>query len=438
MHNHMGCDGQVRAQLREQEYNKVCKVPGIARAMQRYRRGENYMSKKRLSIASTLMLLMLAVVATFNITFFVASEYYSNRLGNFEEMETKYNRFKEVSDIVDKYYVGAASEEEMMDGALTGYIDGMGDEWSTYLNATDYKAVLEKRSRKYAGIGMNVSYDVTNKTFTVTSVTENSPAEKMGIKSMDMLLEIDGKPTSGMSYDTVTDNVRGDVGTQVTLKLLRDGAQVEITLTREMIKTVGVKAQMLEGNVGLIRIEQFQKNVDDEFKQKLNELLSAGATSMIFDVRFNPGGFIDVLVPMLDELLPEGTIISITDKNGKSTDYKSDASCVIMPMAVLTNEYSISAAEFFAASLQEYGTAKVVGDKTHGKGYAQTMIPLSDGAAVNISTSRYYTPKGVSLAGTGIVPEVEIALSPEKLKQFYSLTPEQDDQLQAAIEILKS
>ena len=170
---------------------------------------------------------------------------------------------------------------------------------------------------------------------------------------------------------------------------------------------------------------------------KLQQLLDDGAQALVFDVRFNPGGFVDVLVNMLDELLPKGTVISITDKAGESTTYSSDEECVKLPMAVLCNEYSISAAEFFAASLQEYGVATVVGEHTLGKGYAQTMIPLTGGGALNLSTSRYYTAKGVSLAGVGITPDVESSLSEDKLNRFYTLQPEEDDQLQKALEVLR-
>ena len=166
-------------------------------------------------------------------------------------------------------------------------------------------------------------------------------------------------------------------------------------------------------------------------------MLDDGAQALVFDVRFNPGGFVDVLVNMLDELLPKGTVISITDKAGESTTYSSDEECVKLPMAVLCNEYSISAAEFFAASLQEYGVATVVGEHTLGKGYAQTMIPLTGGGALNLSTSRYYTAKGVSLAGVGITPDVESSLSEDKLNRFYTLQPEEDDQLQKALEVLR-
>ncbi len=394
------------------------------------------MNKRKITTGSMLMLMMLAVVATFNITFFVASEYYNKRLGNFEELEGEYKKFKEVSDIVDKYYVGEADEQAMMDGAMHGYIDGMGDKWSTYLSADEYKTVLEKRENQYAGVGITVSIHEESKNFTITAVAENSPAAKAGIKPFDVLLAVDGKSVASMSYDDVSDAVRGKEGTSVKLTVSHEGVSHAYELKRAEISTPGVKAQMLENKIGLIRIESFSKNVDKEFAQKLKELLAQGAKGLVFDVRFNPGGFVDTLVPILDEILPEGTIISITDKAGQTTDYKSEAECLMMPMAVLTNEYSISAAEFFAASLQEYGVATVVGEKTGGKGYAQNLIPLPDGSAVNISTSRYYTPKGVSLAGKGVTPDEEVSLSEEHLKNFYQLTPAEDEQLQAATKIL--
>ena len=395
------------------------------------------MNKRKLSLGSTLMLLMLAVVTTFNITFFVASEYYSVRLGNFEELEAEYKDFKEVSDIVDKYFVGDYDKDKMMQSALKGYIDGMGDQWSSYLTPEEYDQVLEKREGVYAGVGITVSAGGADNTYTVTAVTEDSPAAKAGIKVLDVLVAVDGENASGLSYDDLNDKVRGEPGTEVTLTMLRAGQQSKYTLKRQEVQAPGVKAQMLEGDIGVIRIESFSKNVDKEFEQKLQGLIDQGAKGLVFDVRFNPGGFVEVLVDMLDRLLPKGTIISITDKEGNSQTYSSDESCIDLPLAVLTNEYSISAAEFFAACLQEYGVATVVGEPTMGKGYAQSMIPLSDGAAVNISVSRYYTPKGVSLAGVGIQPDDEIALSGEKLTNFYTLTPQEDDQLQEALRVVQ-
>ena len=193
---------------------------------------------------------------------------------------------------------------------------------------------------------------------------------------------------------------------------------------------------MLEGNIGFIRIDAFDKGAEQEFETHLQSLVDAGAKALIFDVRVNGGGYADVMSEMLDKLLPKGMIISMTDKNGNTDENYSDDECVGLPMAVLTNRYSISAAEFFAAAIQEYGVGTVVGEKTGGKGYAQTMMPLSDGSALNISTYRYYTPKGNTLAETGVTPDVEVALEEEKLQDFYSLEKEEDTQLQKAIEIL--
>ena len=395
------------------------------------------MNKRKITIGSTLMLLMLAVVSTFNITFFVASEYYNARLGNYEELESEYEKFSEVSSIVDKYFVGEYDKEEMMDAALKGYINGMGDQWSSYLTEEEYQAVLEQREGTYAGVGITISASADGQTFTVTAVAEDGPAEKAGIQVLDQLVAVDGESIAGMSYDDLNNKVHGEPGSQVVLTILRDGRQTEYAIEREEVQTSGVKAQMLDGNIGLIRIESFSTNVDQEFSQKLQQLLDEGAQGLVFDVRFNPGGFVEVLVNMLDELLPKGTIISIADKDGNSTNYTSDEEQVELPMAVLTNEYSISAAEFFAACLQEYDVATVVGEHTLGKGYAQSLIPLSDGGALNISTSRYYTPKGVSLAGVGIQPDEEVEMAPEKLANFYTLQPEEDDQLQAALETLR-
>ena len=193
---------------------------------------------------------------------------------------------------------------------------------------------------------------------------------------------------------------------------------------------------MLEGNIGFIRIDAFDKGAEQEFETHLQSLVDAGAKALIFDVRVNGGGYADVMSEMLDKLLPKGMIISMTDKNGNTHENYPDDECVGLPMAVLTNRYSISAAEFFAAAIQEYGVGTVVGEKTGGKGYAQTMMPLSDGSALNISTYRYYTPKASTLPETGVTPDVEVALEEEKLQDFYSLEKEEDTQLQKAIEIL--
>ena len=395
------------------------------------------MNKKRITLPTALMLMFLAVITTANITLYVAADYYGTRLGNLQASEEKYSKFAEVSSIVEKYFVGEYDEEELMDGAISGYVSALGDKWSGYYTAEEYKLINDDNNNKYAGVGITVSYDTEKDIYTITALTDEGPAQQAGIGINDIIRAVEGKELEGVSQNELVSMVRGEVGTEVTLTIEKQSGEVkDYTLERQEIYTPDITSEMLEGNIGFIRIDAFDKGAEQEFETHLQSLVDAGAKALIFDVRVNGGGYADVISEMLDKLLPKGMIISMTDKNGNTDENYSDDECVGLPMAVLTNRYSISAAEFFAAAIQEYGVGTVVGEKTGGKVYAQTMMPLSDGSALNISTYRYYTPKGNTLAETGVTPDVEVALEEEKLQDFYSLEKEEDTQLQKAIEIL--
>ncbi|MBQ7623996.1 MAG: S41 family peptidase, partial [Clostridia bacterium] len=227
--------------------------------------------------------------------------------------------------------------------------------------------------------------------------------------------------------------VRGEEGTQVEITYRRDGAEKTVSIIRMRIYNESLDARIIGNNVGYVYIDNFQTNADKEFVEKVTDLVEKGVKALVFDVRFNGGGYVSVMNNMLDVLLPEGTVISMVDKAGNTKEFKSDASAIELPMVVITNEYSISAAEFFAAALQEYGVAKIVGDPTGGKGYSQNLFMLKDGSSVNLSTSRYYTPKGESLVDHGVVPDVPVSLTDEETANFYNLTDAQDKQLQAAL-----
>ncbi len=392
--------------------------------------------KKAIGLGTLLMLLFLAVVATFNITFFLSAEYYSMRLSNVQELEARYKKLKDVADYVDEYFVGEYDEQELLDGAVAGYIDALGDRWSSYYSAEQTETLMAEDENSYVGIGVTVSSAEENP-YEIISVTQGGPAANAGIQPFDVMTAVDGTPVSDFaSYDDMLAAVRGEAGTSVVITVQRGTESLDFTVTRAEVYNEQVDAEMLPGNIGLLTIWGFETNVDVEFSEKLDELLAQGATSLIFDVRFNPGGYVDVMYNMLDRLLPEGTVISMSYKDGKSQSFKSDADCIEMPMAVITNAYSVSAAEFFAAALQEYGVATVVGEHTGGKGYAQNLILLEDGSSINLSTAKYYTPKGVSLAGVGVTPDIEVVMSDEDLYNFYQLTNEQDVQLQAAIAAL--
>ena len=390
--------------------------------------------KKSINLGTCLMLIFLSAVTTANICVFGMTELYNKKLGDLQAAEAKYDRLEELMAVVDKYYVGEYDLDAAMDGALAGFIEGVGDKWSYYCNAEEYEALKESNANSYVGIGVTISTEY-NGGYTITEVTRNSPAEEAGLKAFDVITSVDGVDTATFEdYSALVNVVRGEAGTVVNIGIRRGTENLTFDITRAAVFNPGVEARMI-GEIGYISIDGFDRNVDVEFAEKLNELLGQGAKGLIFDVRFNGGGYVDVMSNMLDLLLPEGTIITMSDNSGTTSEYRSAAGQVELPMVVLTNEYSISAAEFFAAVLQEYGVATVVGDHTTGKGYAQTIITLGEGA-VNLSTLKYYTPKGVSLADIGVTPDIEIALSEEDFYNFYSLTDEQDTQLQKGLEAL--
>lgn len=393
------------------------------------------MKKRTISVATALMLVLLTVVATFNITFFASAEYYNKRLGSLSDDESRYAKLKTVADTVKKYFIGDYSEDDALEGAAAGYVDGLGDKWSHYYTAAQTEQLLEAESNSYVGVGLTYSTQESD-LYTVLSVTPESPAAKAGIKVGDVLTKVDGVAveTLGEAADLAA-KVKGEEGTPVTLTVRRGTEELDFTMNRASVYNESVKAEMLDNRIGYLSIDGFETNVDTEFQTKLQDLIDQGAQGLIFDVRWNPGGFLTVLRNMLDLLLPEGTVISTVDKQGAVKEYTSDANCITLPMAVIVNADSVSAAEFFAAALQEYGVASVVGAHTGGKGYSQQLIRLDDGSSINLSTTRYYTPKGNNLAGVGITPDYEVEMDMD-YSEFYYLDHKDDTQLQKAIEVV--
>ena len=398
------------------------------------------MKERKVRIPTALMLMVLAVVGTFNITYFTATEYYNNLLDDLQAQETRYKKLKEVIDIVDKYYIGDYEETDALELAAAGYVAGLGDVWSGYYTAEQTAAIKEDDANQYVGIG--VSYGVQeDNLYEITAVTAGGPADKAGMLPGDRLLTADGVDVTTLeSPDDLGPLVKGEIGTVVTITVDRAGEELTFQITRDTIVVYSVTSALLENGVGYIAIADFNSNVEKEFASHMSSLTAQGAKAFVFDVRNNPGGYVSVMHDMLDSLLPQGPVITMVDKGGSEIPLTSDAACVEVPMAVITNAYSISAAEFFAAALQEYDVATVVGEKTGGKGYSQQTFVLSDGSSVNLSTTRYYTPKGNSLAETGVTPDQTVELSEEDLNLLLSgkLDAAEDEQLQAALQAVIS
>ena len=352
----------------------------------------------------------------------------------------KTSKLDTLSGLIEERFIGEADRTAYEDAAAAAMVAALGDEWSYYIPASQYQAHVESVSNAYVGIGITITVSEDGTGFLITKVNPGGPADEAGMEPGDVIIGIEGQSASGMDAAQARDLVRGEVNTQVRLTVRRENRELEMNVTRMEVLSPVALGQMLPDKIGLITIANFDDRCYDETKAAIDSLLDQGATALIFDVRNNPGGYKHELVNVLDYLLPAGPLFRSEFYTGEVTVDKSDASCLDIPMAVLVNESSFSAAEFFAAALSEYDAAIVVGQQTYGKGYFQTTIQLGDGSAVGLSVGRYTTPNGVSLAGVGITPDVVVEVDEETDFAIYAgtLEPRDDPQIQAAVDALKA
>lgn len=349
-------------------------------------------------------------------------------------VETK---LREIDRIAASRYIGDLDAEAVADYAAVGYVAGLGDQWSSYIPADQYEQY--RMNSEGQGCGIGVAVISTEDSIRVNLVYDDSPAAQAGIEKGDYIVAAAGLTVEADGADAVIDAIRGDEGTEVSVSVRKDGTDEvqELTMQRAVVTQKMAWGQMLDGSVGYIRIENFHDGAAAQFQDTLDGLLADGAQSLVIDVRHNGGGRVKEMSEALDPLLPEGTIMTLRTKDGDETVYSSDADMIDLPIAVLIDDQSISAAEFFAAALQEYDRATLVGTHTTGKGRAQQTFELSDGSAVNLSVEEYFTPNGNSLADVGIAPDIEVTLTEEQQADFYFLTPEGDPQLQKAVESVR-
>lgn len=350
-----------------------------------------------------------------------------------------YSKLSELEWVINNRFVGQADMEQARDAAAEAMVDALGDRWSYYVSAEDYAAYKENKDNAYVGVGITITEREDETGFDIVEVTPGGSAHEQGVLPGDILTEADGQPVAEMTTSQVRDIVRGKEGTKISIGVLRNGEALQFTLERKTIRVAVAKGQMLEGGIGLVRIENFNTNCSKETIAAAKDLLAQGAEKLIFDVRNNPGGYVNEMTKVLDYLLPKGVLFQQEDNNGKTSQIDSDESCLEVPMAVLVNGDSYSAAEFFAAALREYDWAIVVGQQTVGKGYYQYTIDLYDGSAVNLSCGKYFTPKGVNLTEAGgLTPDAEVEVDEQTAAQIASQTISvtEDPQIQAAIEAL--
>ena len=381
-------------------------------------------------ILRALSYVLVAVVAA-TLTLGVYVRFYQREPGKLEVLE----------DLIQERFIGEVDQTAIEDAAASAMVDALGDQWSGYLSAAQYASYQEQMSNSYVGIGITIQVREDNVGFDIVKVEPGGPAAEAGILPGDILVEAAGQDVAALGTGGAKEIIQGEVGTQVEIGVLRAGQELSFTVTRNQIVVIVASGRMLEDNIGLVTINNFNSRCAEESIAAIEALLAEDAEAIIFDVRFNPGGYANELVELLDYLLPEGELFRTVDYAGNEDVDVSDAACLEIPMAVLVNGSSISAAEFFAAALNDYDAAVVVGEPTCGKGYFQKTFSISDGSAVTISVGKYFTPNGVSLADEGgLTPDIPVVMETEAAALLYAdlLEPEDDVQLQAALEALKA
>lgn len=383
------------------------------------------MKKKLLTLGSYVLVAALATVITLAVT--------DHQVG------LAPSKLEQLQELIQERFVGEADQTALEDAAAIAMIDATGDRWSYYIPASEYQSYQEQSENAYVGIGITIQATEEGEGFLIIEVNPDGPAAEEGLMVGDLVIYVEDQDVRDLATTDVRALVRGEEGSFVKMTVLRKGDPWNFNVERRRVLTPVAAYEMLDGNTGLVTIENFDERCAEETIAAIETLLDNGAQRLIFDVRHNPGGYASEMVKVLDYLLPEGELFRTVSYDGKEHVDTSDADCLEIPMAVLVNGGSYSAAEFFAAALKDYDAAVIIGEQTTGKGFYQNTFRLNDGSAVALSVGKYYTPGGISLEGVGVTPDRKVELDEEDSSALYygTLLPEEDEQLQEAILLLK-
>ena len=346
---------------------------------------------------------------------------------------------KYIEETVKESYTGDIDDDQMEEYMYKGMMASLGDPYSAYYTSEEYEELTTETTGSYEGIGVVMQQDVNTGEVKVVRCYEGAPGEKAGLLPEDVLVEVNGESVSGMELSEVVDKVKNSQDQVAHLTIAREGESeyLEIDVHLEEVNIPVVQSEMLEDNIGYIALYEFTEQTEPQYMEAFEALKDQGMERLIIDVRNNPGGLLTSVCDILEDILPEGLIVYTEDKNGEREEYACDGENELdIPLAVLVNGNSASASEIFAGAIQDYSKGTIVGTTTFGKGIVQSLIPFNDGSAIKTTTAKYYTPSGKCIHGTGIQPDVEVELS-EGLKQETSISHEEDNQLQKAIEVVK-
>lgn len=316
---------------------------------------------------------------------------------------------KTIYNLMKNDYVDDIEDNEIFDGLYAGMVALATDKYSRYISPKDFESYKISTSGNYAGIGVKTSVDTNDYLIYIASMYDNSPAKKAGLEVGDKIIKVDGTTVNYDNYSDAVDLIRnGEENTVVTLTIKRGNETFDADVTRAHIDVPTVGGTILDNNIGYIKIDGFESVTYDQYKEVYDNLRKQNITSLIIDLRNNPGGLLDIVTKIADDIIPEGVITYTEDKNGKKDYINATKGELDIPLAVLVNENSASASELLTAAVKDTGKGTIIGKNTYGKGVVQTTFPLKDGSAVKLTTSKYYTPKGICIDGTGIAPDIEV------------------------------
>ena len=347
------------------------------------------------------------------------------------------SKSERLADTIDALYYEDVDDEDLVQGLYKGLLEGVGDTYTAYYTPEEYESLMVSATSSLSGIGVVLQQDPDTLQVTVAHVFEGSPAEKAGILANDSVVQVEDIRANTMELSELVTHIRGEKGTVVHLKLYRKGESgyLDVEVTRDIVDVPTVSGEMLQDDIGYIMIVEFGEKTGEEFAKEVTELEKQGMKSLIVDLRDNPGGMVNSVTEILDQILPEGVTVWTQDKNGNKKEYTSDAACMDYPMAVLINGNSASSSEIFAGAIRDYKYGTLIGTKTFGKGIVQSIRKLSDGSAIKLTTAKYFTPNGENIHGEGIEPDIELEyeyLDPDAEKYDKM----DDNQILKAIEVL--
>jgi len=348
-------------------------------------------------------------------------------------------KLEEIQGLVNEHYLNEVDQTQVEDMLYTGMVVGLGDPYAAYYTEEEYQSLLDSTSGSYCGIGAMFSQHMLTGVITVIKVYEGFPAYEAGMLPGDILYAVEGEPVTGEELTPLVSRIKGEEGTFVHLTMIREGEMdyLEMDVERRPIEIPTIEYEMLDDQVGYIAVSEFDVVTSEQYAQALEDLETQGMEGLIVDLRNNGGGVVRAVCEMVDRMVPEGLIVYTEDKYGHRSEARSDKERYFdKPLVVLVNENSASASEIFAGAIKDYEVGTIVGTTTYGKGIVQKGFALSDGTAVKLTISKYFTPKGHDIHGVGISPDVEVELA-EELRNQVVITKEEDNQLQTAWEVVK-